>query len=81
MKTWRKEVYARDNYECVKCGTHGGKLNAHHINSYDTYEDMRLSIENGATLCEQCHIDFHREYGFGNNSDYQFQEWLKGIPR
>src|SRR5665811_2000048 len=26
----RKEIYERDNWECQKCGKHGGRLHAHH---------------------------------------------------
>ena len=81
MKEWRKAVYEKDGYECVRCGRHGGKLNAHHIDSYDNYIEERLDVDNGATLCDSCHIAFHKEYGFGNNNREQFEKWLKVIPR
>jgi hypothetical protein len=81
MKQWRKGVFQRDNWECQCCGKHGGKLCAHHLNSYDFHTEERFDIENGATLCEPCHITFHKTYGFGNNTRSQFYEWLQGIPR
>ena len=78
MKVWRKAVYERDSYNCVACGAHGGDLNAHHIQAYDTNKDLRLSVDNGVTLCPACHTKFHQKYGFGGNTREQFLEWLQG---
>lgn len=72
---WRKDVFARDNYKCLKCGN-GGKLNAHHIESYATNKEKRLDVDNGATLCEDCHKLFHSTYGKTNNNKSQFLEFL-----
>ena len=77
-KVWRKAVYERDYYTCVKCGKHGGDLNAHHIESYADAPDQRFEVSNGATLCPSCHIRFHQRYGFGGNTAQQFREWMEG---
>lgn len=77
LRTWRKEVFERDDYTCFKCNQRGGTLNAHHINSYDEFPDERTKTSNGVTLCEGCHTDFHSKYGYGNNTVDQFQEWLE----
>lgn len=75
---WRKEVYRRDNYTCVKCGdARGGNLNAHHKDGYAWCIDRRYDIENGATLCETCHRGFHSAYGNRDNTESQFNEWIK----
>lgn len=73
---WRKMVFERDEYRCIHCfDDKGGNLVAHHLNSYNAFPEQRLLIENGVTLCESCHGKFHRQYGFGNNTKEQFQQW------
>lgn len=54
-KLWRKSVFDRDNYTCVFCGIRGGRLNADHIKPFAEFPDLRLSLDNGRTLCEPCH--------------------------
>ena len=60
-KEWRKKVYERDDYTCKKCGAKGVRLNAHHIKPYAIYIDLRYSVSNGITLCEECHKLEHRK--------------------
>lgn len=62
-KEWRKSVYQRDGYRCVNCGSKE-KLNAHHILSWRDFPEKRYDIQNGITLCEKCHIQFHKKYGY-----------------
>jgi uncharacterized protein YlzI (FlbEa/FlbD family) len=52
---WRTKVFVRDKFQCVLCGQKGGNLNADHIKSFSCYPELRLSLENGRTLCVQCH--------------------------
>lgn len=49
----RKEIYKRDNYECVVCSKHGGKLQCHHIIPYRISRDN--SFRNLLTMCLPCH--------------------------
>lgn len=56
---WRKAVFKRDGYECQLCGKHGGKLNAHHKERFVDCPEKRLDIDNGITLCEDCHKQVH----------------------
>lgn len=78
-KDWRAQVYERDNYTCQKCGdATGGKLRAHHMEGFDNNPELRTEIRNGITLCERCHKDFHHQYGYGNNTAKQLNEFLKG---
>lgn len=77
VRRWRTSVFERDNYTCAGCGVRGnGVLNAHHLFSYDKYKTMRYEKLNGVTLCEECHKDFHNEYGYGNNTMNEWIEWF-----
>ena len=72
-----KEVYKRDNYTCQRCGDNkGGNLVAHHLNGYDTFKEQRTEVNNGVTLCNVCHKEFHSLYGYGNNTKEQYEEWI-----
>ena len=52
---WRTAVFERDNYTCQICGIRGGTLNADHIKPFAYFPADRLSLENGRTLCVECH--------------------------
>lgn len=54
-KNWRISVFKRDNYTCVFCGQIGGKLNADHIKPFSIYKEFRYDLDNGRTLCLNCH--------------------------
>jgi len=68
-KQWRKSVYERDKYTCRICGQVGHKLNAHHIQNYAEFHENRYDIENGITLCVDCHKAFHDKYGKKSNKE------------
>ncbi len=54
-KAWRKAVFEHDNYTCQHCGQRGGDLEADHIKQFAYYVDLRFELENGRTLCKECH--------------------------
>lgn len=69
-RQWRSDVFTRDEYICQDCGLKGcGNLNADHTkpfsaiikeNNIETLEqamecDELWNINNGRTLCEDCH--------------------------
>ena len=73
---WRKSIFERDNYTCQKCQQHGGSFVAHHIKNFAEQEDLRLAIDNGCTLCKECHRIFHNKCGRKNNTKEQLNEFL-----
>ena len=72
-RTWRSDIFTRDNFTCQSCGKRGGNMNAHHIKFFSTilneYKikslkeglacDELWNLNNGVTLCEICHNDAH----------------------
>lgn len=62
-KQWRKAIFERDGYTCLVCGEVGGRLNAHHIKSFKKYPEVRFEVNNGITLCIDCHClnNLHKE--------------------
>lgn len=55
-KQWRLAVFTRDNFTCKLCGGHKSKdIEVDHIFAFSDYPELRLDIENGRTLCKECH--------------------------
>jgi len=75
-RLWRGAVFARDNWICQKTGIRGGILRAHHIQNFSKYPELRFAIDNGVTLSEEAHKDFHKKYGIKNNNKEQIEEFL-----
>lgn len=78
-KLFLNKVLYRDNYTCRCCGTKSTKDNnliVHHLDGYNWCIEKRTDDTNGITLCENCHKKFHGNYGHGNNTKEQFEEWI-----
>ena len=58
---WRQSVFERDDYTCQECGERGGTLNAHHIEPLSQNRSTALDMDNGVTLCEDCHDKKHEK--------------------
>ena len=78
---WRKQVYEKDNYTCQCCGDNkGGNLVAHHILNYSEHDNLKIDINNGITLCKNCHKLFHDTYGYTKNNEKQLYEFINNMP-
>jgi 5-methylcytosine-specific restriction endonuclease McrA len=78
-RLWRESVFIRDSYTCQRCYEKNKRHNAHHINNFSEFPEIRTSIENGITLCEKCHRIFHKTYGHRNNNRKQIEEFTQKI--
>lgn len=80
-RDWRKSVFIRDKYTCQCCKAKNGhgkyiRLEAHHIKNWKDYPELRLNVDNGITLCANCHIMFHSIYGKKMNNEFQLNQFL-----
>jgi 5-methylcytosine-specific restriction endonuclease McrA len=55
MKQWRVAVFKRDDYRCLDCGIKGGDIHADHIYPFAYFPRLRFDLNNGRTLCVECH--------------------------
>jgi hypothetical protein len=62
-KLWKDSIFARDNWTCQRCQIRGSKLAVHHIKPFAHYIELRFALDNGITLCAECHKLFHKTYG------------------
>jgi hypothetical protein len=61
--SWKIKVVNRDNFECQLCHTDCG-LEIHHIEAYHLRPELADDIDNGITLCHDCHVGLHYKYGY-----------------
>jgi hypothetical protein len=73
---WRFAVYKRDGSKCRVCNERKDPMVAHHLDGFNIFPKKRFDVDNGVTLCDRHHIAFHTNYGFGNNTKSQFEEYL-----
>jgi hypothetical protein len=68
-KNWRRAIFERDDYTCQECGERNYKGNGksvwihpHHLKSRHEFPELQFDIDNGQTLCRDCHRKTHN-YG------------------
>jgi 5-methylcytosine-specific restriction endonuclease McrA len=59
---WRTKVFERDNWTCQTCRKRGVYLEPHHIKGWAKYPKLRYEVENGVTLCKECHKLTRKKY-------------------
>jgi NUMOD3 motif len=74
--SWREAIFTRDNWTCQKYKIRGGKLHPHHILNFSQHHELRYDVNNGITLSEKAHREFHKKYGKNNNTREQILEFI-----
>ena len=64
---WRIAIFVRDNRRCVWCGSKKD-IEADHIKSFSKFPELRFAIDNGRTLCRECHKTTNT-YGWKSNQN------------
>ena len=71
---WRDIVKTRDGHCCQNCASIFD-LSSHHIKTWQFFKEERFNINNGITLCERCHSNYHSK--FKNKETVEnFCEWM-----
>jgi hypothetical protein len=60
LTEWSAAIKARD-CRCLTCGAMTA-LVAHHVKPKSQYPELKYDLDNGVTLCVDCHRDHHREH-------------------
>lgn len=67
-RNWRKEIFERDKYTCQTCKARNFKgrrktvyLEVHHKIPWVINKKLRFEINNGLTLCKNCHYKIKKE--------------------
>ncbi len=77
---WVEKVHDKYDYTCQCCGyknARGNKLHAHHIENFSSNPEARFDVDNGISLCQDCHNDFHAKFGRVSNSQSQLTEYIQ----
>ena len=74
---FRRDVLEKDHHKCMKCGKEED-LQVHHIASFKNNLEFATSVWNGATLCKDCHKEYHKRYGWNANQERFFKYITRG---
>ena len=56
-ETWKKRLLKRDGFKCINCGeTNRVVLQGCHLKPRATHWELAIDLDNGVTLCANCHI-------------------------
>ncbi len=74
-----REVYERDNWQCILCGSHDIDI-PHHVfhGSEAQYDEGRNNPDRLVTVCRDCHYTIHFKKG-GSQLREECKNYLKNI--
>ncbi len=74
--TWANQTKKFHNNNCFILGKTDEKIVVHHLNGRHWNKLDRVYFLNAVPLSESLHKEFHSIYGYGNNTEAQFKEWI-----
>lgn len=76
FRVWSELVKDTYGSKCDCCGYDRKiALKAHHLYAYEANKDLALDVSNGVALCANCHEEFHKQYGWGENTPEQYTKF------
>ena len=57
--SWANAVISRDGSKIQHCGITGVEMHAHHIKPISEAPELKFELDNGLTLCHECHWRLH----------------------
>ncbi len=72
---WRQQVIERDNSTCTICGKFCMYPQTHHILFATFFPKLEYDVNNGKTVCYDCHMIIHRKVS-GYRKQDEFSETL-----
>ncbi len=85
MQVWFSESYANGMIAKIKsspvCEVTGesGDLVIHHLNSFNTHPELGNDPENMVRITKAVHKEFHKIFGYGNNTPEQWNEFVENF--
>ena len=72
----KQQIFTRDNYRCIRCGTMSNLESVPHHIIYKS-QGGNGDLNNGATVCKTCHILAHSEASIRKwFEDYRIKYYL-----
>lgn len=70
-----RQVIVKYKKKCVACSKFTTIV--HHLDGWDWCYSGRYDPNNCVLVCSECHKRFHNIYGYGQNTRYQFDSFLR----
>jgi hypothetical protein len=77
LRSLRQSALLKANFKCKVCQNKASEI--HHLNSYKFFNLQRFDENNLVCVCKNCHILFHKKYGYGRNNPNtkeQFEDFI-----
>lgn len=73
----REQCFKDADFICDITKERGGRLVAHHLESWSNNKHLRFDINNLVCLSEKIHKEFHSKFGKTKNTRIQYEEFKK----